>query len=121
MRLGCVALSAVIGLAGAAFGERSQRFATSAPADAPVTAPTAADDRVRIEHQIVQIPVIPASDAPALRLKKAAGRPGTSAPAVTTRQARSNSTRRDPLLSRAVQRILGDGRHTPQPFPRPGR
>jgi hypothetical protein len=121
MRLGYVALSAVIALAGAILGDRSQRFVPSVPAEAAVTAPTAATDRVRIENQIVRIPDIPAAGATPPRLKKAAGRHTISAPVATTRLAHSTAGRRDPFLSRAVQRILGDGRHTPQPFPRPGR
>jgi hypothetical protein len=121
MRLGCVALSAIIGLAGVVFGDRSQKFAPVAPADAPIPASTPADDRVRIEHEIVQIPITPAPAATTPRLKKVTGRHSITAPAVTTRLARSNSTKRDPFLTRAVQRIVGDGRHTPQPFPRPGR
>jgi hypothetical protein len=117
MRLGYIALSAVIGVAGVVFGDRTQRIAPIAPTEA--SAPEG--DRVRIEHQIVQIPVIPAATAVTPRLKKAAVSRSISAPAASTRLARSQTNKRDPFLSRAVQRIVGDGRHTPQPFPRPAR
>ena len=117
MRLGYIALSAVIGVAGVVFGDRTQRFAPNAATE--VSAPER--DRVRIEHETVQIPVIPAPRPAAPRLKKAAATGSMSAPAVTTRLARSNADKRNPFLSRAVQSIVGNGRHTPQPFPRPAR
>ena len=114
MRLGYLALSAVTGLAGVVFGDRSHRIAPSTETQAP--APES--DRVRIEHQIVQIPVIPAAATPSVK-KAAARRTVNPAPVVRTRLARSD--RKDPFLNRAVQRIVGNGRYTPQPFPRPGR
>ena len=115
MRLGYLALSAMIGLAGVVFGDRSQRIAPSAATEAP--APER--DRVVIEHQIVQIPVMPVA-TPDPHIKKAAtSRSITAPPPVATRQARTD--KREPFLNRAVQRIVGNGRHTPQPFPRPGR
>jgi hypothetical protein len=121
MRLGYVVLSALIGLGGVIFSDRSAQIAPSAPADEAGPASDPSSDRVRIETQIVQIPVIPSSKATSPKLKKAAVRRSISAPVVTTRLARSTSNKRDPFLTRAVQRIVGDGRHTPQPFPRPGR
>jgi|SRR5688572_8068910 len=115
MRLGYLALSAVIGLAGVVFGDRSHRIAPTAATEAP--APER--DRVVIEHQIVQIPVMPVV-TPEPPIKKAAtSRSITAPPSLTTRLARSD--KREPFLNRAVQRIVGNGRYTPQPFPRPGR
>src|SRR5262245_8562396 len=123
MRLGYLALSAVIGVAGVVFSERPDRIATRTATDAPA----ARQDRVQIEHEIVRIPVMPVTNPNAPRFRKATSEPGVSAlPRQTTRLARSeprsdDKDKKGPLLNRAVQRIVGNGRYTPQPFPRPAR
>jgi hypothetical protein len=81
-------------------------------------------ERVRIEQEIVRIPVT--TPPPARRVS-------VSAPAFRTPAARRASVLQDSrpavrwaardesqntgLLSRTVKKIVGDGRYTPQPFP----
>jgi len=118
MRLGYLAVSACIGLAGLVLGDfpRAVAPAVETPAPAP------RQDPVQIEHEIVRIPVMPDSRADAPRLRKAGtARSVTGAPRATTRMARADKPEKRDPLSRAVQRIVGDGRYTPQPFPRPAR
>ena len=115
MRLGYLALSACIALGGVIFGGGSPGIAPE-PAGATPAPPR---DRVRIEQEIVRIPFIPVTRPEPGRYRKAAGHSIAAPPRVTTRLARSD--KKDPILSRAVQRIVGNGRYTPQPFPRPAR
>jgi hypothetical protein len=86
--------------------------ASQAPADfplrasqAPVPAPLPS---VTIEHDFVRIAPTTRMGAPYRKIAAPAKRP--PAPRV------SNS-----LLARAARAVLGDGRHRPEPFPRPGR
>jgi hypothetical protein len=118
MRFGYLALSALIGLAGIVLGDfpRAIAPAVATPAPAP------RQDRVQIEHEIVRIPVMPDPRPEAPRLRKAGtARSLTGASRATTRVARADKPEKRDPLSRAVQRIVGDGRYTPQPFPRPAR
>jgi hypothetical protein len=123
MRLGYLALSAVIGFAGVVFSERPDGIAPRTATGAPVPR----QDRVQIEQEIVRIPVMPVTNPQLPRFRKAAIEPSaTPLPRATARLARSeprsdSKDKKGPFLSRAVQRFVGDGRYTPQPFPRPAR
>jgi hypothetical protein len=79
-----------------------------------------ASERVRIEHEVVRIRVTPASTRE-LTIATA-GRPAsTTKPRPLVARAVASRDARAPFLTRTVRQIVGDGRHTPQPFPRPGR
>lgn len=104
------------------------------PPGAPPVANAREPERVRIEHEFVQIPVsrIPApparkatsngrGEAPVSTIVAASGRAAPiSAPSRTAFEPAGDPERtasRGGLLSRAVRSIVGDGRHKPQPFP----
>lgn len=87
-------------------------------------------ERVRIEHEIVRIPITGAPElrgpravapkpdrGPAALGRVASARPqpdGAGPPASAARAGRRG------VISRTVQSLVGDGRYKPQPFPRPG-
>lgn len=90
-------------------------------------------ERVRIEEEIVRIPVTTPPPAAARRVaaKAPSARPGSlrrpaveekASPALPDARPRSAARKAEPgadagFLSRAVRTVVGDGRHRPQPFP----
>jgi hypothetical protein len=86
-------------------------------------------DRIRIEHSVVQVPITPIQSAPVPEKRADAshvvgGNTRIALASNTSMPSRSGSRARAPepprtLLGRTMQRIVGNGRYTPQPFPRP--
>jgi hypothetical protein len=85
-------------------------------------------ERVRIEHEIVRIPI---TGEPNLHVPRAAAarkpdRPAAANGRAAAKRADAGAANGQPdaprsgLFSRTVHTIVGDGRHKPQPFPRPG-
>jgi hypothetical protein len=84
--------------------------------DFSAQAASTVEQRVRIEHDIVRIQVTPANF---MEIQARHRR----APAASVGRTSRVADPREPsdALTRAVRRIIGDGRYTPQPFPRPNR
>lgn len=64
---------------------------------------------IRIEHEIMRVPVKPAVPRPVLR------------PQTSSRQARLQPRTEPQGHSRAHRILFGDGTYRPEPFPRPSR
>jgi hypothetical protein len=89
--------------------------------------------RIRIEHQLVRIPITTPTAAPfqmrvALEPARASqpsrGRiqsPRPDGAALPALRRGGDDGRSSSLLKRAARTLIGDGRHKPQPFPRPVR
>lgn len=81
-------------------------------------------ERVRIEQEIVRIPVT--TPPPARRVSADAPSPGTTGArrprvlhdSTPIRWAARDEGQDAGALSRALKKIVGDGRYTPQPFPK---
>jgi hypothetical protein len=98
------------------------RTASPLPGPTAVAAPSRTDERVRIEHEVVRIPVTPpkppgksvrlAQPVPRLNLQRLRG---------ASQPLRASNATLDPesnLVGKAVKQIVGDGRYRPEPFPR---
>ena len=90
----------------------------TAGAEADATQPP----RIRIEHEVVRIPVtevntvVPERPEPSQPSRRGAARAATpSAPGA--RAARRDGETPRGLVQRTVRTIVGDGRYRPQPFP----
>ena len=93
------------------------------PGSTAVAAPSRPDERVRIEHDLVRIPVTTAKPpVKSVRLAQPAPRPaGIRYSRVDSQPLRaSNNTARPEggLIGKTMKRIAGDGRYRPEPFPR---
>ena len=86
-------------------------------------------DRIQVEHAVVRVPITPIQTAPVLEKRADASQvvkgdtrlalaSNTSMPSRSGSPARATEPQRT-LLGRTMQRIVGNGRYTPQPFPRP--
>jgi hypothetical protein len=83
------------------------------PVTAPVAAQHAANDRVKVEQEVIFAPASPAVIAPRTR----PNRPSS----VKFAAVRTPADRPKGVVERARRMLLGDGRYRPEPFPRPGR
>jgi hypothetical protein len=77
---------------------------------APATTSAADRRAVRIEHELVTVPVV---ERPAVRHQRAAASRATALPRRTAHPRG--------IVARTRQFFLGDGRYRPEPFPRAGR
>jgi hypothetical protein len=101
-------------------------------ADAPSSAPASMQqeppsERIRIEHTYVRIPdnrrpprAVQARDDSARRPGRARVQRAPQDRAAPAPRTESN-TAASGILIRAAKAVVGDGRYTPQPFPRPVR
>ena len=93
------------------------------PGSTGVAAPSRTDERVRIEHDLVRIPVTAPKPVKSARVVRPVPAPSVQRSHVESQPLRaSNSTRESDrergLVGKAVKRIMGDGRYRPEPFPR---
>ena len=88
-----------------------------------VAAPSRTDERVRIEHELVRIPVTarPAVKSTRLTQPVPIPAPNVQRTRVEGQPLRASNPAPEPergLVGKAVQRIVGNGRYRPEPFPR---
>jgi hypothetical protein len=84
------------------------------PATAPVAAERAANDHVKVEHELIHVvPFRNAVTPPPPRIQRSS----SVKPAVASKP----PDRPKGALGRARRILLGDGRYRPEPFPRPAR
>ena len=111
--LGCLALIAALFM--------PWRTESPLPGATAVAAPSRMDERVRIEHELVRIPVT-APKAPVKSARLTRPLPSTESPRARAENVplrASNSTQPDRgMVAKAVKRLVGDGRYRPEPFPR---
>ena len=91
------------------------------PGSTAVAAPSRADERVRIEHEVVRIPVTAPRPMKSTRLAQPVPLPRVERSRVESQPLRASNPPLDPergLVGKAVKRIVGDGRYRPEPFPR---
>jgi hypothetical protein len=92
------------------------------PGSTAVAAPSRTDERVRIEHEVVRIPVTaPKPPVKSARLAQPVLTPSLQRSRVASQPLRASNATPDPesnLVGKAVKRIVGDGRYRPEPFPR---
>ena len=93
------------------------------PGSTAVAAPSRTDERVRIEHELVRIPVTARPAVKSTRLAQPIPIPASNGlrTRVESQPLRASNPAPEPeggLVGKAVKRIVGNGRYRPEPFPR---
>ena len=96
------------------------RTTSPLPGSTAVAAPARTDERVRIEHEVVRIPVTaPKPPVKSVRLTQPLPTPRrVASPLLRASNFAPSPEPERGFVGKAVKRIVGDGRYRPEPFPR---